>query len=243
MSGARTGPRGSKSWGRALVSRRIAIVGSAGSSIALAPYADESWEIWACSPAAAERCPRIDLFFEMHDYAKGKQRWPREYVRWLKDRMGFVFMLRHEPEVSWSKPYPKDKMLETFGPNFFTSTVAWMAAMAIERHPEEIGFWGIDMSATEEYGYQRAGCHFFIREAERRGIKITVPEESDLLRPPPLYGYSELGHMSVKLETRQRELSHRLRAAQEREAEAAREKLFLQGALDDVEYMRNTWTP
>jgi hypothetical protein len=30
--------------------RKIAVMGSAPSSVALAPFGDPSWEIWGCSP-------------------------------------------------------------------------------------------------------------------------------------------------------------------------------------------------
>ena len=63
------------------------------------------------------------------------------------------------------------------------------------------------MSATEEYGYQRAGCQFFILEALRRGIGIFVPPESCLLRPVPVYGLCEWGHTYIKLTQRARELN------------------------------------
>ena len=47
---------------------KIAIIGTAGSSMTLAPFKDESWAIWACSPGAYPHCAqnRSDVWFEPH---------------------------------------------------------------------------------------------------------------------------------------------------------------------------------
>ena len=46
---------------------KIALVGSAPSSIRLAPINDPDWQIWGCSPGAYGVVgPRADVWFEMH---------------------------------------------------------------------------------------------------------------------------------------------------------------------------------
>jgi hypothetical protein len=37
--------------------KKIALIGSAPSSVGAAPYADRSWTIWGCSPGAAGKAP------------------------------------------------------------------------------------------------------------------------------------------------------------------------------------------
>ncbi len=44
------------------VGRKIALLGSAISSVGLAPFYDKSWEIWGCSPAN-KNLPRVDRWF------------------------------------------------------------------------------------------------------------------------------------------------------------------------------------
>jgi hypothetical protein len=119
-----------------------------------------------------------------------------------------------------------------------------MLALAIMQGAKEIHLYGIDMSANEEvYGHQRAGAHFFITVARTNGIPVYAPPQSDLLRPPPLYGWSEIDPMYGKMRAREAELTARFHDALKREAQAAQEKMFLQGALDDVNYTRTTWLP
>lgn len=154
---------------------------------------------------------------------------------------GPVYMIEPAPEVPNSVAYPKDEMLGRFGPWFFASSLSWMFALAIAEGATEIGLWGVDMSATEEWVYQRSGCHYFIHLAKAMGIKVTTPVESDLLRPPPLYGFCEADPMFGKMQVRLQELIGRQADAIRREAAAHDERLFLQGAIDDVHYTMKTW--
>jgi len=102
------------------------------------------------------------------------------------------------PEIPNATIYPIDRIEEKFSSYFLTSSLALMAALAIDEienirkevghNPDDdvIGLWGVDMAAMEEYGYQRPGCQFFVLEALRRGIGVYVPPESDLMRPQPV---------------------------------------------------------
>lgn len=101
---------------------------------------------------------------------------------------------------------------------------------------------GLASHNTEEYGYQRAGCQFFAMIAKSKWIEVGVPPESDLLRPAPLYGISEVDHARIKITARRRELQQRLASAQNQAEQFRTETMFLQGALDDLNWAENTWT-
>jgi hypothetical protein len=150
-------------------------------------------------------------------------------------------------DMPGAKMIPHAPLRQKYGDFFFTSTVAWMFAMAIEcmriTEDEEkvIGLWGVDMAATEEYGYQRAGCQYFAQLAQGLGITMYVPPESDLLTPPPLYGLFESTHRGIKLTSRKREIDSRLAMAEQKKAMADQEVAFLKGAVDDLQYHLNNW--
>jgi hypothetical protein len=242
---------------------KLAIIGSAPSSIGLAPFSDPEYKILACSPGVYPQLPRCDAFFELHRWEPGivgkpgtqKPWFSPEYVAWM-GMQKLVWMYEPVPQIPGSRRLPVEDLEAKYGTYFFTSSIAWMMACAIEDILEEraqrradgleplqdvIGLWGVDMSATEEYGYQRAGCQHFALLAADLGIQIIVPPESDLLRPQPWYGIDESSHWMIKCTVRKAELSNRLAAAQQREAAATREICFLQGALDDLDYMSKTW--
>jgi hypothetical protein len=199
--------------------KRIALIGTAPSSIDLAPYGDESWSILACSPGCAWKVNRADAWMEIHAFNPSNPDDPvcsREYLEKIDSlNCKAVYMIEPVSFVRNSVPYPKDEMVRKHGPWFFTSSLSWMFALALEQNPEEIGLWGVDMAANEEvYSFQKAGCHYFIQEAMKRGIKVTIPLESDLAQPPPLYGFDTAKPMAVKGNARKRELSVRLANAE-----------------------------
>lgn len=274
---------------------RIALIGSAPSSVALGPYYDQSfaafaqgkqpayppskfigedWEIWACSPGAFGVVPRATRWFEVHRWEPGQAWFSPQYCQFLREFKGPVYTGGPVPELPTHVVYPVAHVEEEFSPYFLTSSLSLMMALAIleienvrvhRRAQSEggtavglsgeivegpggtdaddvIGLWGVDMAAAEEYGYQRAGCQHFILEALRRGIGVYVPPESDLLRPMPVYGVCEWDHTYIKLTARARELNGR-RAQHEQELQQATANLrFVQGGLDDLNYMVNTWT-
>lgn len=222
------------------VPKRIALIGSAPSSVLLAPYADPAWTIWGCSPGAAFSAKRADAWFEIHPLSDTAV-FTADYVEWLRRFEGPVYVTSPAEQIASSVVYPREAMVEKYGPYFFTSSLSWMFALALEQNPQEIGLWGVDMSASEEYARQRPGCHYFITLARERGIKVTVPPESDLLRPPMQYGFSTESLMYRKLRTRREELKQRIAAAASEYEAKRNEWHFLTGAIDDLEYMMNTW--
>jgi hypothetical protein len=226
---------------------KIALLGSAPSSRMLAPFDDPSWEIWACSASNRGILPRSEAWFEMH---ATDRRAPNPklsaYYKWLQGHPK-VYMQLKDPLFPGSVEYPKNEMIEEFGDMFFTSSVAWMAALAISNltkstdEEKVLGFWGIDMAASDEYDYQRAGCHFFIWVARNRGINVVAPGESDILNTYPLYGYQENTHMWRKLNTRGEELDGRINLLNKEIQQKQNEMLVLRGAREGVDYAL-TWS-
>ena len=230
---------------------KIALIGSAPSSVQLAPFQDPTWQIWGCSPGAYPFAgPHADQWFELHRWepqvpgmlGTGKQWYSPEYCEFMTRFKGPVWTSDPPPEVPNAKAYPVEEMVEKYGPYFMTSSLSWMFAMALETPGvTDIGLWGVDMSAQEEYEAQKSGCQYFITLATQRGIKVTVPPESDLLQPNYLYGVAENSPMMIKLTARREELQQRKAAAEQRFEQAKCETHFLNGALDDLDYMVKTW--
>lgn len=62
------------------------------------------------------------------------------------------------------------------------SSVAFSMALAMEEQPDEIGLFGIDLTSSEEYVYQRANMAYLIGRAEGAGIKVWIHPDSGLLK-------------------------------------------------------------
>lgn len=237
--------------------KKIALIGSAPASVQLGPYDDPSWSVWACSPGARPYARRVDAWFEIHLWEPNQPWFHRDYVDFMASLKCQVFMLEHVPVIPSSVPFPKEAVLgyvyaeisgpdgikrpAKFNPNDFGSSLSWMLALAIMQEPDEIGLWGVDMAAGEEYGPQKDGCLALIHVARSIGIKVTVPPESDLLRPVPLYGFREADPMFIKLSKRIDELTHQFNKAESDYQDADRRRWYYKGALEDAQYVRQTW--
>lgn len=220
--------------------RNIVLLGTAPASMHLAPFANPEWEIWACSPGTYGM-PRIDKFFELHRWEPGQAWFSEGYVSFLQSFQGEVIMGDHEPSVKNCRVLEWERLVNDWGPYNFTSSLAWMMAMAIETKPKKIAFYGVDMAATTEYHDQRMGCAHFAVEARKRGIEVGVPPESDLLRPPPLYGICEHSHAWIKQTIRARELTGRLTAKINEVKSATEEISFIKGAMDDQDWQLHSF--
>lgn len=243
---------------------KIAVLGSAPSSIQKAPFGDMSWEIWACSPGAYPHCSRVNEFYEVHRWEPGvvgkpatqKPWFSPEYVQWLKMQprvwVADPDAMRDLPNAAM---LPWQQLVDRYGHYVWTSSIAYMSAMAIDKvivarsqRPADstetdcVGFFGVDMAANEElYSGQRSACQFFLQVLVGLKIDFYIPPESDLAVPPPMYGVSETTHRAIKLLERRRELESRVASFQAQAAHAKDSLLFFQGALDDLDYIQKMW--
>lgn len=242
--------------------KNIAILGTAGSSMGLAPFKDQSWAIWACSPGTYSICAqnRSDVFFEVHRWmptppgqfgAPGTKPWfSPEFHTFLAQHKGPVFMAEVQPSIPTSVRIPFEALTDKYGPYFWTSSVAYMIAMAIEAlapraqagEKVSIGLWGIDMAATEEWAYQRPGCQHFVGVAQALGISIVLPEESDLMRPSTMYGIGELNPRHIRLMARRAEAVANKAALQAQIEQASRQMVRFDGIVSELDYMLGAWT-
>lgn len=247
---------------------RIAIIGSAPSSIRLAPYDDPSWAIWGCSPGAYGVVPfgRTDAYFEIHRWepptpgnpldARNKGWFSPEYVQFLERHKGPVYLAGPShlvenpvPSVANGWRFPFEDYIAKYGSFFFTSSMAWMMAHAIELlapraaagEKVSIGLWGVDMAAISEYNQQRPGCQHFMGLARKLGIEVVLPPESDLMLPPRLYGISEYNPRAIKWLARDNELKGRQAFLQQNIAQMNSELVHINGCIDNMAYMLNTW--
>ena len=225
--------------------KKIVLLGTAPSSMRLAPFGSPEWEIWGCSPGtyplAVQSGVRFDRFFELHRWEPGQTWFSEGYVDFLQTVDCPVIMSAPVPSIPNCQLLDWEYLVDKYGPYFFTSSLAWMCAMAIEENPDTIAFYGVDMASTTEYHDQRMGCQYFAMLAASKGIEVGVPPESDLFRPAPLYGVCEQSHGWIKQRIRSIELNDRLKKAQEQYNKATEEVHFLRGALDDQDWQLHSW--
>jgi len=173
-----------------------------------------------------------------------EQRAEKPFYDWLNAQSFGVWMQEENECVPRAKKFPAAELLGRYPRNFFGSSVSWMAGLALNTFDNAtltLGFWGVDMSSQEEYISQRPGLQSQCDYAERHGVKLVAPYASDILTPPILYGYSAGQHMATKLRVRGQELRARIAEHRQEEMVAHDKRIFLEGALEDLEYMQRVW--
>lgn len=239
---------------------QIAIVGKAPSSMQLAPYKDQSWEIWSINDSIYRNMvPRASRQFELHNIELTKQPGYDDYYPWLKTCPIPVYVNAVHPEISNGVLFPREKVLEAFpiyvltdgrmvrrGLSYYTNSISYLIALAIwelegVEDGSAIGLWGVDMAQhgrhlKSEYAAQRPSCEVFIGIGIGRGIKMVIPEECDLLKCKSMYGFDTWQDQHKKAAVRKKELEQRIQQARALAHEKDKEATFLEGALEDMFY-------
>jgi hypothetical protein len=171
---------------------KVAIVGFA-PTWPLAPFADMDFEIWACNEFHLLN-RRIDLLFELHGRKeieeKERDKVKQEHLNWLRNSKIPILMQRHFDDIPNSIPFPKDYIVQKYG-NYFTNTISWQIALAIDLGFKEIHLYGINMANDEEYASQRPSVEYFVGLARGMGIPVYIPDQSDICKGWTLYGFED----------------------------------------------------
>lgn len=232
---------------------KVAIMGFAASSMEDVKYVwdDPDMEVWGLNqlyivfPAIVEKATRWLQIHHKHSYDRNLER-DVSHHEWLTKQTKFpIYMMDKVDDVPMSVKWPKDQLLQVFSRKYFTNSISWMIALAIAEAFEEIHIFGVDMAQDDEidseYAEQRPSCEYFIGYAEGRGIKVVIPDKSDLLKCLWLYPYEDASPFRSKLEARRGELRGRVNqlAAQEQQARDARMQLM--GALENNNHIFRNW--
>lgn len=225
--------------------RIVAICGTAGSSRNEIMEAPADWELWGLSKSYTWM-PRVDVIFEMHERAHWPHVYTPDHVAWMAQQTAPIYTQRVYPDIPASVRFPFTDVLEGRYDPYFTSTIAYMLALAIHQRVDEIRLLGVNMSTDSEHGYQRGACEYWLGIARATGITVYLPEASPLTKGL-LYGReSSMKDMDRKLKDWEDRLKQQLIAMQDDFVRLIGDKLKdlqtnitgCHGALQLIEKMR-----
>jgi|TARA_R100001530_G_scaffold62120_1_gene44746 hypothetical protein len=168
-----------------------------------APLDDPSWEKFGLP--WDDKWEKYDRLYEMHEQNVLQlsnsvvltEEWdgekiltqahrPQNYFKILKqvaeDKNKTLYM--HDTYFPGVVSYPFKKVISATR-DYFISSVTYMLSHAISLNPTHIAVYGIDMHGNDEWVYQRPCVEYLLGLAEGRGIEVTVPEGSWLLKFQP----------------------------------------------------------
>jgi hypothetical protein len=227
---------------------KVAIVGFAPSSMTDVQFLfnDPDFEIWGLNqlyiafPKIVQHATR---WFQIHDRKSYDQTVQRDHSHheWLAKQRAFpIYMQRREPDIPASVPFPKEKILSMFR-RYFTNSISWEIALAIYEGFEEIHIYGVDMAQSSEYSYERPSVEYFCGFAEGRGIKLVIPEKSDLLKSIFLYPFDNTAPFRAKIEARRMELRNQISNLALQEQNIRDHRMQLIGANENMNYIMQSW--
>jgi len=169
--------------------RKVAIVGFATNTLHLVPWFDPEWELWSLNQGHMHFQRRSDRHFEMHMPEYTEDVRDPAYMTFLRGCPVPIYMIDQRPDIPTSVRFPIEAALQLAGRDYFTSSIAYMMAIALMDGFEEIALYGINLAIGDEYFHQKACAEWWIGLAEGKGVKVYVPRASSLLKQWNRYGY------------------------------------------------------
>jgi hypothetical protein len=125
--------------------KRIAICGFASSSRDMVPVHDDAWEVWGLNQLY-RHIKRADRWFEIHYFwetevvpgTDGGYDKDGSYQHWLANCGIPVYMHHTVAEIPTSVRYPLEALVQRHGADYFTSTIAFMVALAVDEIDQRV---------------------------------------------------------------------------------------------------------
>lgn len=253
--------------------KRLAIVGFAPTRD-LAPYTDPSWEIWGLNDLhrAIPRYTRwFDIHTEQNietDYIAGRTSNAQRKTNIPEtalEQLGIsglsklkvpVYMQEVNPKVPMSLKYPLKEMLDFWkgrgltGATYFTNSISYMIAFALYEGAvlghqwDDIHIYGVDMAVGDEYIAQRPSCEYWIGIAEGMGVKVYIPDASDLCKTTFLYAWEEVAQKAFenKMKKIRDDAAMRKQAFESQKAELDRLIHHCEAQIGTVSDLSRVWS-
>ena len=88
----------------------------------------------------------------------------------------------HQVKDLNSKMYPLKRIIKKYGTDYFSNTIAYQVAYALDKGYKTINIYGCDMKTQEEYAWEKGGIEYWIGRAQQAGIEVNIVEGSSLLK-------------------------------------------------------------
>lgn len=169
--------------------KTVCLVGHAESTRDLIPWNDPQIdEFWGLNHAHLYPwMKKADRWFQLHsmDYLQklnGQTDNDRKHWKWLISKHKEpIYMQKQFSECPSSVEYPIKEVRKQLG-DFYTSSFAYMAALAILEGFERVEIYGFEMDSETEYFYQRDSSEYFIGLMLGKGIEVYMPNQCSLLK-------------------------------------------------------------
>ncbi|MFA4834903.1 MAG: hypothetical protein WC749_02360 [Dehalococcoidia bacterium] len=189
----------------------------------------ENTEIWVLNEfykvAPQAKGFRVDRWFEIHDLDSPSKNTP-EHIAFLKQCPVPLYVREKRDDLPNSVVLPIFDIIAYFrnkgyqGASYLTNSISEMIAFAIYEGFKEVSVLGVDMSTAGEYGFQKPSCEYWLGVCDGLGIKLYIPDASELLKCAFIYGFESNNKLTAWMKAQNKELSSRAKQFQQQEQQA-----------------------
>ena len=192
------------------------------------PWDNKEYDYWACFSVFTQPIVighRIDAWFELHP----EETWEQFKDKLLKAEKIYpdapIYMQRVEKKIKNSALYPLKEIQDMTGNmylrKYFTSSIAFMVAMAIYKGYKKIILHGISLAVDEEeYSKQRSCVEAWLNYGLGKGVQYVISQPAALMSCNYVYGYEQHKDVMIKLVQTREEINNALVNLQNQEREA-----------------------
>lgn len=178
--------------------KTVRILGMASNIIWTPP--EPSVEVWCCNdPVRGYRATFPEAravwtrWFNLHHIEHIKSLQARGYRWWTEQTEKRIVLQERQPDIKQSEAFPKEELLAYFGHKYFMFSAAWLIALALYEGFERIELIGFRLSPHyARYARQRPCFFYWVEEARRRGVEVTIPKDVGWDTPGDPYAYRGL---------------------------------------------------
>lgn len=180
--------------------KKVAIVGFATNTLHLVPWQDKDFELWGLNQGYTNFHRRPERWFEMHTPEYTADVRDPNYLPWLTQCPVPIYMIEHYDEYPNSVRFPiedairfaGDRRLGTGAGDYYTSSIAFMLALAGMEGFEEVHVYGVNLAIGDEYFYEKPCAEWWVGYLQGKGVKVVIPTASSLLKQQLRYGYNPM---------------------------------------------------
>ena len=196
------------------------------------PWDDTDAEVW-CLNEFYRLIPQIKNFhaerwFEIHDLNSPSKN-TKEHIAFLKQCSVPLYLQKKRDDMPNGIVLPIYNMIDFFkekgfnGAAYLTNSISEIIAFAIYEGFKDISVYGVDMSTSGEYGFQKPSCEYWLGVCDGLGIKLYIPESSELLKCAFVYGFETNNKLTAWIKAQRVELNKRIQqfASQQQQAQQA----------------------
>ena len=176
------------------------------------------YEIWCLNEMykLKDEIPNFhaDKWFEIHDRNSPSKATP-EHQHFLKNCPCPVFMWQKYDDIPNSIELPIYDIIKHFedkgynGARYITNSVSIMIMYAIYQGFKEISVYGVDLSTDAEWSWQKPSCEYWLGVCNGLGIKLYIPQSSELLKCGQIYGFESNNKITAWIKSQVSEFTKR----------------------------------